>query len=262
MSERIKLVATDMDGTLLDSNKKMPRDFKPWVLSHPEILTVIASGRQYYALKRDFEDIEDNLLFIAENGGLVFEKNKVIHCDEFSPDNVRACFEIFNKLDNVAPVICGVESAYMINPSEAHLQNAGMYYARLKIVGNLDEVLGRDTIVKLALYVDNFKAADNMKFFEGLTERMDVVLSGVSWIDFANYSANKGNALKSIMEKYGIHRREAMAFGDYYNDISLLESVDESYCMANGHEDIKAITKYIAKSNDEDGVMEVLREIK
>ena len=47
----IKLVAVDMDGTLLNSKKEMPEEFIPWVKSHPEIKTVIASGRQYYTLE-------------------------------------------------------------------------------------------------------------------------------------------------------------------------------------------------------------------
>ena len=45
-----QLVALDMDGTLLDSQKRLPIDFIPWVKNHPQIQTVIASGRQYYAL--------------------------------------------------------------------------------------------------------------------------------------------------------------------------------------------------------------------
>ena len=47
----IKLVALDMDGTLLDSDKNLPVDFIPWVRSHKDIKTVIASGRQYYTLR-------------------------------------------------------------------------------------------------------------------------------------------------------------------------------------------------------------------
>lgn len=257
----IKLIATDMDGTLLDSNKKMPDDFKNWVLSHNDIKVVIASGRQYYALLRDFGDIKDSLIFIAENGGLVFEKDQILYCDKLADFNVRKCFEIFNTLDKVSPVICGANSAYMVNPTDDDLKNAGIYYDRLKIIDNIEDAIETDTIVKLALYIYDFKAADNLYHFDSLTKDIDVVLSGVSWIDFANYSANKGNALTAIMKKYGIDRSEAMVFGDYLNDYSLLQACDESYCMANGHEKVKEIAKYIAESNDEDGVMKILRKL-
>ena len=57
----IKLVAVDMDGTLLNSKKEMPEEFILWVKSHPEIKTVIASGRQYYTLERDFFQSEITL---------------------------------------------------------------------------------------------------------------------------------------------------------------------------------------------------------
>ena len=58
----IKLVALDMDGTLLNSKKEKPAEFIPWVEKHPEIKVVIASGRQYYTLEKDFmENIKEDL---------------------------------------------------------------------------------------------------------------------------------------------------------------------------------------------------------
>ncbi len=62
-----------------------------------------------------------------------------------------------------------------------------------------------------------------------------------------------------ILQKYGIQKEEAMAFGDYLNDAQLLQSCGESYCMENGHPDLKALAKHMADSNDNDGVMRVLR---
>jgi hydroxymethylpyrimidine pyrophosphatase-like HAD family hydrolase len=74
----IKLIALDMDGTLLDSKKNLPPDFIPWVKSHPEIMTVIASGRQYHTLAKDFYLLKNELIFIAENGGLVLKNDEII----------------------------------------------------------------------------------------------------------------------------------------------------------------------------------------
>ena len=59
-----------------------------------------------------------------------------------------------------------------------------------------------------------------------------------------------------------IYGKEAMGFGDYLNDMSLLESCGESYCMKNGHPTLKALAKYVTeKTNDENGVMEVLKTL-
>ena len=61
----IRLVAMDMDGTLLDSQKRLPADFMDWVINHPDIKTVIASGRQYYTLVKDFLPIKEKLIYVA-----------------------------------------------------------------------------------------------------------------------------------------------------------------------------------------------------
>lgn len=93
----IKLVALDMDGTLLNSKKEKPAEFIPWVEKHPEMKVVIASGRQYYTLEKDFMEIRDKLIFIAENGGLVFEKGEVIFKDEMDKQDVLNCIDLIEK---------------------------------------------------------------------------------------------------------------------------------------------------------------------
>ena len=230
----IKLVAVDMDGTLLNSKKEMPEEFIPWVKSHPEIKTVIASGRQYYTLERDFLPIRDNLAFIAENGGLVFEKGEIIFKDEIDKQDVLKCLDIIDKVPYATPVICGAKSAYITKKDvdEEIYYNVEMYYERRQIVEDLRKVADNDTIVKVAIYFKKEKAEESMKYFE------------------------------NIGEKYGIAHTEAMGFGDYLNDMSLLESCGESYCMKNGHPTLKALAKYVTeKTNDENGVMEVLKTL-
>ena len=150
----IKLVAVDMDGTLLNSKKEMPEEFIPWVKSHPEIKTVIASGRQYYTLERDFLPIRDNLAFIAENGGLVFEKGEIIFKDEIDKQDVLKCLDIIDKVPYATPVICGAKSAYITKKDvdEEIYYNVEMYYERRQIVEDLRKVADNDTIVKVAIY--------------------------------------------------------------------------------------------------------------
>lgn len=82
-----------------------------------------------------------------------------------------------------------------------------------------------------------------MKYFENIGEKLTAVLSGASWIDIANKTESKGNAIKAICEKYGIAHTEAMGFGDYLNDMSLLESCGESYCMEKRTSYLKSISK-------------------
>ena len=135
----IKLVALDMDGTLLNSKKEKPAEFIPWVEKHPEIKVVIASGRQYYTLEKDFMEIRDKLTFIAENGGLVFEKGEVIFKDEMDKQDVLNCIDLIEKVPYATAVVCGAKSAYVTEPDEEIRYNVEMYYERNTSVKDLSK---------------------------------------------------------------------------------------------------------------------------
>lgn len=257
----IKLVALDMDGTLLDSNKKLPGDFMDWVKKHPDIKTVIASGRQYYTLIKDFIPIKDELVYVAENGGLVFERDEIIYSNEMEKEDICKCLERINGLEGATPIVCGARSAYMKEPKESILKEAKMYYDHLQCVEDLYEAALQDIIVKIAIFVEEKKAEPAMEHFAGLEKHLSAVLSGDSWIDISNCTVNKGIAVAAVQEKYGIDRAESMAFGDYLNDVGLIKSCEESYCMENGHPDLKALAKHMTDSNDNNGVMKVLQRL-
>lgn len=259
--KNIKLVALDMDGTLLDSNKQLPADFIPWVKAHPHIRTMIASGRQYYTLLKDFEEIKDDLLFIAENGGLVYDKNQVIFCDAMDVDDAKMCLSQIQTMPGVVPVVGGEKSAYIETVEPRIYEYIKAFFVRLETVDCLEKCLNQDRIVKIAVYVDACRAEEVFPTIMNLPGRLKSVLSGKSWIDIANNTVNKGAAVAATLQKLDISPRDAMAFGDYLNDYEMLQVCGESYCMENGHPDVKKVAKYIAESNDNDGVMRVLRQI-
>lgn len=257
----IRLIATDMDGTLLDSNKKLPPGFTEWVKNHPDIKTVIASGRQYYTLARDFAPIKDQLIYIAENGALIFEKDEILYCNEMQKEDIFQSLKLIEGVKESTPILCGANAAYMEIAEEHILREARMYYARLELAEDLYDAAMQDKIVKIAIFVDQKMAEAAMAYFTNLENHLATVLSGDSWIDISNRSVNKGIAVAAIQQKYGIDRKESMAFGDYLNDVGLIKSCEESYCMENGHPDLKALAKYITASNDEHGVMKVLQQL-
>ena len=257
-----QLVALDMDGTLLDSEKKLPKDFIPWVKSHPQIQTLIASGRQYFALLNMFSEIAEQLIFLCDNGGLVFEKGEAVYKNALSKEDLQRCLAYISTLPGVVTIFSGAESAYVNPTTEDVYKEAGNYYARLTTVEDLMACAREDSIVKIAIYVKNHDAQALYDSFSDMGEHLAVVLSGSDWIDISNASASKGDAVNIVQKRLGISKENSMAFGDYLNDYTLLQECEESYAMSNGHPDLKAIAKYIAPSNDEDGVMRVLRNLK
>ena len=257
----IKLIALDMDGTLLNSKKELPSDFFPFVLSHPDMKVSIASGRQYYALEKQFSEIKDHLLFIAENGTMVVNDGKVIYENVMNQDDVLFCMEKIGSIKDATLILCGKESAYMECSEEEELKEATKYYARLSQVDSLTEIAKTKEIIKIAIYFRHFSAEKHYPELVDLKPNLKTVLSGLSWIDISNADADKGFALKHVMEMYHIEKDEAMAFGDYLNDIEMLKAVHYSYAMKNAHPTIKDLCNYETDSNDEDGVMKVLRKL-
>ncbi|MDO4188127.1 MAG: HAD family hydrolase [Lachnospiraceae bacterium] len=255
---KIKMIATDMDGTLLDSKKNMPEGFFDWVSEHKDVKFVIASGRQYYALKRDFVPIHDRLIYIAENGALIFQHDEIIHCDEMPREAVLYCLDLIDKMPYAKAVPCGANSAYIENPTDHEWEVCTMFCGRLEKTDNVRKAIENDRIVKIAIYYDAEDAEMHTGEFASLPNHIISVLSGVSWIDISTDTVNKGEAMKVIQKKYDIDSKYCMAFGDYFNDVELLEACGESYCMESGHPDVFKHAKYIAPSNDDNGVMRVL----
>ncbi len=261
MSE-IKLLAVDMDGTLLDDEKKKPKEFIPWVVSHPEVRVVIASGRQYETLRRDFLELSDRLYFLADNGALVFYKGETVYEDVIADRAYADVMRLAEELkEEAVPIVCGKNSAYMKHATSVAEKNADMYYKKLAFVDDLYDCPKRDAIVKVAFFFEKGNVDEMIARFWGLDQDIVAVRSGDCWVDVMNRGVNKGSGIEAIREKYGIAKEESMAFGDYLNDCELLKAVEESYAMENAHPELKALAKHIAPSNNDNGVMKVIKQV-
>lgn len=261
MDRKIRLVATDLDGTLLNSRKEVPAGFEEWVCSHPEIKTVIASGRQYYNIRSLFPKAENHLTIVADNGSLVADRGEFVYTNAMEPEDVRACIARFYGQDGHTVILCGVRSAYMEHGSEDAERNAAMYYERLEFTDDLQACMEKDRILKMAVFIEDYHADTYYAGLAGLPEGLSAALSGNCWIDVANREINKGVALSFLQKRFQIDPDECMAFGDFLNDESMMRQCTESYAMENAHPELKRTAKYIAPSNEEAGVMAVLKEI-
>lgn len=87
-----------------------------------------------------------------------------------------------------------------------------------------------------------------------------VVVSGELWVDINNKGVNKGYALEQIQKDENISFEETMVFGDFYNDIEMLQKAYYSFVMENANEDMKQYGNFIAKSNRENGVIQAINQ--
>lgn len=261
MQTKIKLVAFDMDGTVLNSRLELPQGLFSLIEKHTDIKFVVASGRQYYSLLKIFEPVADRMIFIAENGSIIMEKGRALHINPIKPCHVSDVLERVRDNPDIYPVLGCEKTAYVENAPKDVLDDIRPYNARLDIVDNIDSVIGIDNVLNFALYSYK-KASENiMPRLNNISPEIKAVLSAESWVDVINVNVNKGSAIKIIQDLYGINKEECAAFGDYMNDYELLQSCGESYAMENAHEELKKYAKYIAPSNDDEGVVQVLKKI-
>lgn len=205
----IRLIAADMDGTLLDDDHELHDHFWPLVdeLHRQGILFAPASGRQYFNLLERFYDIADEVLFIAENGTFVVHRGVEVSSDCLAPDDVGRLVAAIRGLAasgvDLGAVVCGKRSAYIERSDSAFRAEVDRYYARLTVVDDLYDVVD-DEILKVAIY--DFGSSERTTA-PGLAEfraTHQVVVSGRHWVDVMNLTANKGEAIRAVQRTFGI----------------------------------------------------------
>ena len=260
----IKLIACDMDGTLLDSGKRLPADLFPTLdaLRARGVSFAVASGRQYASLRKDFLPVADRMLFISENGALVMRGDERLFIDPLPPRFLPRIIETARTLTHVFPVLCRADVALIEeSASEKFIAETMRYYPSVQVVRDLTEHTDAQDVCKVAFYDEGDAQTHELPVLQAaLAPELSVILSGAHWVDVMKPGVNKGRAMRAVQAQLGIAPEACMAFGDYLNDIELLEAVGESYAMQNAHPDLARVARYTAPSNDEDGVMRVLRE--
>ncbi len=258
----IKMIVTDMDGTLLNDQHEIHPDF--WKieeeLSNSGILFSVASGRQFYNLESKFERIKDRIIFFAENGTYVSHKGKELYVNSLRREDAIGFIEMGRKLEDTELVLCGKESAYLETDNEEFIAEISKFYERVKVVDNLTEV--NDTLLKVTLC--NYKGVEENTYphFINYTDRFKVAIAAKIFIDITSLDANKGNAIKDIQKELNISAEETLVFGDYLNDLEMMKNAKYSYAMKNAHPEIKKASNFITQyDNNENGVLRTIEEL-
>jgi len=258
----IRLIATDMDGTLLNSQHELNESFFPVFrkLKDKGIIFVAASGRQYYNLLKKLEAVKDEVIFAAENGSYVVFRDEEIHIQAIDQDIVRDLIITSRNIPNTYAVICGKKKAYVESAAPEFIDHLKLYFERYEVVEDLLKVED-DQFLKFTLCDLAGSEANSYPHYKHLHDTLQVKISGPIWLDISHKQANKGKAMEVLQGKFGVSFDETMIFGDYLNDLEMLQKGYYSYAMANAHPDVKKVARFIAKSNDENGVVEVLSEL-
>ena len=258
----IKLVVTDIDGTLLDDKKNLSPDFWKTVeqLARKNIIFSVASGRQYYTLEHQFARIAADMLFLAENGTYVVYQNRELFTEPLDLAAARDFIKIGRTITDAYPILCGKNSAYVENDEEQFIAATRHYYERYLRVNDLLKV--EDTILKVTLFDFHDAEKNAYPHFKPYERRYKIAPAGKRWVDITALAANKGSALRRVQRQLGISPDETLVFGDYLNDMEMMSEATYSYAMKNAHPEIIKAAKFVTeRDNNDHGVVATIRDL-
>ena len=286
---QIRLVAVDMDGTLLDDEKNFPPGLDE-LLDHLEqhgVVFVPASGRQVWTLIDMFPG-RPGLTFIGENGAIVMRDGREISSAPLDLATVRESVSLIRQYALPRPgataaredagegslrenfdgglVVCGKNCAYVERTDEAFLAAVAPYYTRTQCVDDLMRVIdeieqGRidEAIIKLAVYSAGDVTALADQTLGRFARSHQFAISAANWADLQDRGVDKGRALRALQEYLGVTPGQTAVFGDAGNDLSMIAQAEFSFAMENASADVRAAARFLAPSNNEAGVVKVLQ---
>ncbi|VTT23900.1 Cof-type HAD-IIB family hydrolase [Streptococcus gordonii] len=268
----IRMIATDMDGTLLDGQGQLDLPRLTTILDEldkRDIRYVVATGNEIGRMRKLFgPELTNRITFVVANGARIFEgEDKIVekHWDSHLVQDVLEYFagrernyHLVANLQNGPHTLEGMD--FPIVDRIMTEERAREFYRQIHFLSNFQE-LDKEAVIKMSIVVDEEQTSSvTHRINQDFAGRLNAVTSGYGAIDLLPRGIHKGWGLHSLMESWEIDADQIMAFGDSENDLEMLELAGYSFAMENGEEKVKRMAKYIAPSNDEAGVLQVLEQ--
>ncbi|GHU63387.1 haloacid dehalogenase [Clostridia bacterium] len=259
----IKLIASDMDHTLLTEKGELPPNFNHYILELDKlgIDFVIASGRPLYTLEMIFSQTKHKMSFICDNGSIISYKGEIIFKSLLNPTDYQSMIQfVENTTDGIA-ILCGLDSAFLSEDNRIYENYLRTFYSKITFVKDMKKLaVSAD---KFTVYFPNKNSKEYyQRIFKPQYEKdFSVTVGDTIWIDIMNSGINKGKAMQLLAKQLELNAAQMMAFGDTYNDIEMLQTVKYSYIVKNANPDMKKHAHYITDTNDNFGVLKVIDKV-
>ena len=286
----IKLIASDMDGTLLNSDHKIPKENIELIkfVQKNGIQFVVATGRAYYEALPALNDESIKCDVISFNGGIIYDKNgNIINITPMKLKDLYYTIEILKSLEisyqlytkntiytnSIETDITAYIDLIRANgeePNEQHLRQEArnrLALGHITEVDNIELYLNQENnpaIKVIGISNDLEKLKHATELLSG-NDNISVTSSGANNVEIMDKKATKGEALKIVADIHDINLKNAIAIGDNLNDQAMLDIVEYSIAMKNGNKELQKTSKFITeKTNSEagvaDSVMKLLKE--
>ncbi|MDW7669235.1 MAG: Cof-type HAD-IIB family hydrolase [Bacillota bacterium] len=253
----IKLIASDLDDTLLNSDFKVSEKDRNTIkkLKEKGIYFTIATGRVTSAAAKYAEELEIDVPYISFNGAKIIDPKTSNNI--FSRELIKSKINKIIQYAEKKGIHCNIysdEKIYVkeLNKWTEHYKS----FARnitIEEVGSLQNYDFKST-PKILLLDENYKLQEAYEeIVQFIDKDINVFFSKPNFLEFTDQKASKGDALKYIAEMLDLKRNETAAIGDSFNDQSMIEYAGTSAVVGNGREELKKIANYVSSTNDEDG---------
>lgn len=279
----IKLIASDMDGTLLNDDHMISEENLKAIRKAQEMGRhfTIVTGRDYGAVKSYLEECDLRCECILSNGAEYRDVDgNVIESVYMNKESVKIVFDILNEaglciqlMTNKGSYVTNKENDKkaiidrfkLFNPKmneEEVVEFVEKFHKQrgMKLIDNIYEVLESEVeILKIVTFDNDEELIARLK--EKLredTSDLAVASTFANDIEISDIKAQKGLILAKAIEKMGIDKNEVIVLGDSFNDYSMFTEFENSYAMENAIPEIKEISKYITDTNNNHGVAKAI----
>lgn len=265
-----KLVALDIDGTLLNSSHEIPRENIETInkLQKEGVEFVIVTGRPDIMAKKYAEELQIPSVILGNNGATIrnVDTNHLFFQRFIPKEKVIELYEYFSKKD-IYFRLYGLDSIYTFNEDEFdESKNEFAVFSKnlaknmdFKIINNISE-LDCD-VIKFVCFTNDYEKLLNIQKELSSIEDVEIVRGSKNGIDINAKGISKGETLLKYANKLGIDSKEIIAIGDSENDLSMLSVVGFPITLENGDQALKDIAMMITESNDNAGVSKALERI-
>jgi Cof subfamily protein (haloacid dehalogenase superfamily) len=253
----IRLVAVDLDGTLLNDAKQVSQQtvdaFK--CLPGRGVRVVIASARPPRSVRHIRAQLGLDTLQINYNGALVWDEanRTVVYHEPMDGAVVRELIDAARDMFDEVLVSCEVLDRWYTDRFDQTYTTATGRLFRPDVVAPVDEFCNQP-ITKLMLLGEPRVVSKLEALFDGGVPGVSLIRADPELIQIMSERASKATALRRVAAHYGVPMGEVMAVGDAANDVPMLEAAGVAVAMDNAHPSVKAAAHWVAPSNNDHGV--------
>lgn len=258
----IKLIASDMDGTLLDENGEVPPETYDLILGLRDhgVHFAASSGRRYDRLCEFFSPVRDSMDFVAANGAQVFADGNVVDREVYSHLAIRELARTVESFPNLHLALFDRTKSFLLDDESKFVREIDKDLPNAERIWELPDPTV--SIIKASIYCDDGEVMDSAYVLQReLGQMFTFAPSGNRWIDAMQPGVSKASGIAQLADHYGIDRAEIMAFGDSMNDYEIIRYVGVGCAMENARPALKAVADRVVGCNRDHAVQQELRRV-